>query len=157
MPGVDPAPFLRASGLALQSGGRALGSGDGLHRLHPTALLATPAADSGRERFLTVPDPILATEQGSLIAQLAGIADEAARRNFLRLRPALYEPAVVERICEEVVQLVRADLQQADRLAQASRWLARKLKDDYCRAQSLRATGHVLYVTGKYSQALARY
>ncbi len=104
-----------------------------------------------------MPGAIPPTEQGSLIAQLAGIADEPARRNFLRQRPGLCEPAVVDRIYEEVVRLVRADLQQADRLAQASRWLAGKLKDDYCRAQSLRATGHVLYVTGKYNQALARY
>ncbi len=104
-----------------------------------------------------MPGPIPPTEQGSLIARLAGIADEPARRNFLRQRPGLCDPAVIDRIYEEVVRLVRADLQQADRLAQASRWLAGKLKDDYCRAQSLRATGHVLYVTGKYNQALARY
>src|ERR671924_212920 len=103
MPGNDPAPLLRASGLALQSGGGTPGSGDRLHRLHSAALPATTAADSGRERFLTVPRPIRATEQSSLIVQLAGIADERARRNFLRQRPGLCEPSVVDRIYEEVV------------------------------------------------------
>ena len=36
----------------------------------------------------------------------------------------------------------------------AAGWLADKLQDDGCRAQSLRAMGHVFLVRGKYSEAL---
>ena len=48
-------------------------------------------------------------------------------------------------------------MRQAERLADAAMWLAGKLEDDGCRAQSLRAVGHVLLIRGKYSEALERY
>ena len=96
-------------------------------------------------------------DQSHFISQLARLADERARRKIFRHHPQLHHPAMVERLYEETVKLARVDLQQADRLAQAASWLAEKLDDDYCRAQSLRATGHVLYLRRKYQPALRRY
>ena len=55
------------------------------------------------------------------------------------------------------MRLARVDLQRADRLAHAARWVADKLDDDGCRAQSLRATGHVRFIRGKYTEALEHY
>ena len=49
------------------------------------------------------------------------------------------------------------DLQRADRLAHAAKWIAEKLDDDGCRAQSLRATGHVRFIGGRYKEALEHY
>ena len=67
---------------------------------------------------MIVTSPIPAAEQDILIDKLAGIADEPARRDFLRQRPEFHEPEVMERIYEKVVRLVLADLGQADRHAQ---------------------------------------
>ena len=73
---------------------------------------------------------------------------------FLRRCPQLWDPGVVERLYERVVRVARADLREAKRLANAATWLAEKLGDDRCRAQSLRAEGHVLLVRGRYSEAV---
>lgn len=92
-----------------------------------------------------------------LVARVAEIADGRARREFLRSAAALHNPAAVEAIYDEAVRLTRADLERAARLAQAVRWLAACLGDPWCRAQGLRATGHVLYARGRYEQAVGRY
>ena len=91
------------------------------------------------------------------IAELARTADGHARRELLRRSVALHDPGAVAAIYDQVVTLTRVDLERADRLGQAARWLANRLRDDYCRAQALRATGHVLYARGRYAQALDRY
>lgn len=104
------------------------------------------------EEFEGVADPL-----ATAIAELAAIADGQARRALLRRTAALYTPAAVTALYDEVVTLTRVDLERADRLAQAARWLASRLRDDWCRAQALRASGHVLYARGRYAPALARY
>ncbi len=101
--------------------------------------------------------PLQSAELEGLIGRLARLADERAVRNFLRRNRQLQQPAAVQRLCEEVIKLSRADVRQAERLAEAASQLADKLDDDYCRARSLRAMGHVLYLTGKYKLALERY
>ncbi len=92
-----------------------------------------------------------------LAAKLAQFSDNAARLNLLRSNVQLCDPAVVELLYGEVVRLVRADVQQADRLAHAVKWIAGRLKDDYCGAQALRAAGHVQLARGKYGDALRSY
>lgn len=92
-----------------------------------------------------------------LVAQVAAIADGRARREFLRSAAGLHNAAAVEAVYDEAVKLTRVDLEQAARLAQAARWLAALLDDPWCRAQGLRATGHVLYARGRYEQAVGRY
>jgi len=93
----------------------------------------------------------------TLIGHLAEVSTSRARVSFLRRHRELQEPAVVEQLYAHVVRLARVDLQQADRLAHAATWLADILEDEGARAQSLRATGHVLFIRGKYKEALEHY
>jgi len=92
-----------------------------------------------------------------LIVQLAQSRTARARTSVLRRHRQLWDPAVVDRMYAHVVSLTRIDLQQADRLARAARWVAEKLGDDWSRAQSLRAAGHVWFSRGRYSEALSQY
>ncbi len=92
-----------------------------------------------------------------LIGQLARLGDARARANVLQSNRHFRHPAVVERLYEEVVKRARVNLQQADNLAQSAGQLAGELDDDYCRALSLRAIGHVLYLRRSYREALKRY
>jgi CHAT domain-containing protein/Tfp pilus assembly protein PilF len=96
-------------------------------------------------------------DSGSLIEQLGRLSDEGAQLAFLRRNRQLRDPAVVALLYEEVVKLVRADVQQADRLAQAADWIAKRLQDDSCSAQALRARGHVQLARGKYNEAVQSY
>jgi CHAT domain-containing protein len=96
-------------------------------------------------------------QRDELIDELAECRHARARARFLRSHQQLWTTEVVERLYARVVQLVRVDLQRADRLAQASTWVAEKLDDDGCRAESLRARGHVLFIGGSYTEALECY
>ncbi len=96
-------------------------------------------------------------DQHPLISRLARLSDAAARREVLKRNRRLHDPAVVEFLYREVVRLARVDVQQADRLAQAAAWIAERLEDDYCRAQGLRAAGHVHLMRGEYDQAVKSY
>ena len=93
----------------------------------------------------------------ALIEQLGSQSSRRAMVAFLRKQRQLWSPAVVEVLYERVVRVARADLRQAERLADAAEWLTDKLDDDRCRAQSLRAIGHVLLIWRQYSEALERY
>jgi tetratricopeptide (TPR) repeat protein len=91
------------------------------------------------------------------ISQLSGLADKRGRRRLLRQHSRLRSQKVVESLYQEVVRLVRVDLQRAARVAQAAAWLAEDLNDDYARAQSVRAAGHIEYLAGNYKAALERH
>ncbi len=95
--------------------------------------------------------------QSRLIAELAEICEVADRRGFLLKNRLLFDSAAVEKLYDEVVRLARLDLKKAERLAQAAVWVADSLKDDFSRAQSRRAMGHVQLIKGKYVDALASY
>jgi CHAT domain-containing protein len=101
--------------------------------------------------------PSREVRQDELIDRLAEFSNSRARASFLRGHKQLWEPAFVERLYTHVVRLVRIDVKQADRLAHVARWVAEKLEDDGCRAQSLRATGHVRFISGRYAEALEDY
>ncbi len=92
-----------------------------------------------------------------LVAQLARRATAATRVSFLRAHRELWKPAIVERLYADVVKLARTDLQEAERLARAAKWIADKLDDDTSRGLSLRALGHVAFSLGKYTDALKHY
>ena len=91
------------------------------------------------------------------IAELAAIPGEQERRAYLARRPEARSPEAIQSLYDAVVTLVRIDVQQADRLAQASSWIAEQLNDAAATAQSARAVGHVLYISGKYKQAIEEY
>src|SRR5471030_2591840 len=91
------------------------------------------------------------------IVDLAAIAGEAERRAFLSGRAAACDKHSVDSLYDAVVIFARVDLQKADRVARASSWIADQINDPYSTAQSARAVGHVLYLTGKYQQAIVEY
>jgi CHAT domain-containing protein len=98
-----------------------------------------------------------APPSSQLIDRLVSQSSRRAIVTFLRRQPQLWTAGTVDDLYERVVRTARVDLRQAERLADAATWLADKLKDDRCRAQSLRAVGHVLSIRGKYIEALERY
>jgi tetratricopeptide (TPR) repeat protein len=91
------------------------------------------------------------------IVDLAAIPGEPERRAFLSRRAAACDKDSVDSLYDAVVLFARVDLQKADRVAQASSWIAAQINDPYSTAQSARAVGHVLYLTGKYQQAIVEY
>jgi tetratricopeptide (TPR) repeat protein len=91
------------------------------------------------------------------IIELAAIAEEGQRRVFLSAQEQTCSHEAVNLLYNAVVTFARVDLQKAERLAQASSWIAERLNDAYSTAQSSRAVGHILYLTGKYQQAIREY
>ena len=92
-------------------------------------------------------------ESDELIDRAGGLQHRRGRaRAFCAGTSELWDAAVVERLYARVVRLARTDLQRADRLAQAAPWMAEKLDDDGCRAQSLRAIGHVQFIARQVSR-----
>jgi CHAT domain-containing protein/tetratricopeptide (TPR) repeat protein len=100
---------------------------------------------------------ILAQSSAELIEQVGSQPSRRAVASFLRQQKNLWDPAVVETLYASVVRVARMDLRQAERLAEAATWLAEKLHDARCRAQSMRAVGHVLLIRRRYSEAHKHY
>lgn len=92
-----------------------------------------------------------------LIEQVGSQPSRQAVASYVRRQKQLWDPAVVEMLYESVVRVARVDLRQAERLADAALWIAEKLHDHRCRAQSLRAAGHVLLIGRRYREALKQY
>ncbi|MCU1255655.1 MAG: Tetratricopeptide 4 [Candidatus Angelobacter sp.] len=91
------------------------------------------------------------------ITDLAGLSQEQERREFLAARNETCSPDAVESLYNAVVVFARVDLQKAERMAQASSWIATQINVPAATAQSARAVGHVLYLTGKYQKAILEY
>ena len=91
------------------------------------------------------------------IVDLAAIAEEKDRRAFLAARKATCGTATVDSLYNAVVTFAHMDLEKAGKLAQASSWVAEEIKDPYATAQSARAVGHVLYLSGKHKPAIQEY
>src|SRR6478752_802943 len=91
------------------------------------------------------------------IEELSAISGEQERREFVASRAEARSPEAIQNLYDAVVTLVRVDVPRAERLAHASAWIAAELNDAACIAQSTRAVGHVLYITGKYKQAIQHY
>jgi CHAT domain-containing protein len=91
------------------------------------------------------------------IADLAALAGNTERQAYISGRPELRNQETVQALYDAVVTLVRVDVDQAERLAQVSGWIADQINDPAARAQAARAIGHVLYIRGKYKQAIGEY
>ncbi len=87
------------------------------------------------------------------IARLSEQADAHARRQLLLRKSRANPRELADRLYDEVVRLTRVDMRRAERVAEALAWLAEQQPEAYVRAQSLRAFGHVLYLTGNYRSA----
>jgi tetratricopeptide (TPR) repeat protein len=104
--------------------------------------MSSQGANSGLEQWIT---------------DLAAIQEESQRRAFLATQPQARSKEAIDSLYNAVVTFARIDLQKADKLAQASSWIAEQLGDSYALAQSARAVGHVLYLTGRYKNAIQEY
>src|SRR5215472_6053242 len=91
------------------------------------------------------------------IVDLAAIAEEKDRRAFLAASTQTRSNETVDSLYNAVVTFAHMDLEKAGKLAQASSWVAEEIQDPYATAQSARAMGHVLYLTGKYKPAIQEY
>src|SRR5215813_3062862 len=91
------------------------------------------------------------------IVDLAAIAEEEDRRAFIAARKQMSSSETVDSLYNAVVTFAHMNLEKAGKLAQASTWVAEEIKDPYATAQSARAMGHVLYLTGKYKPAILEY
>jgi tetratricopeptide (TPR) repeat protein len=91
------------------------------------------------------------------IIDLAGLSEEQQRREFLAARQETCNQDAVESLYNAVVIFARVDLQKAERMAQTSSWIAMQIDVPAATAQSARAVGHVLYLTGKYQKAILEY
>jgi len=92
-----------------------------------------------------------------LVDRIASLRDRRAVQRFLRRHPQLQDRETVRLLSDAVAKVVHRDLDRAERLGDAAEWLADHLKDDYCRARSLRAAGTVLLFRGRNLPALLRY
>lgn len=95
-----------------------------------------------------------ATHPQRWISALSQMARARDRRQLLAKHTRRNATAVIDSVYEEAVELTRVDLRRAERVVQAAEYLARKSGDSYSRAQSLRARGHIFYLTGNYRAAL---
>lgn len=101
--------------------------------------------------------PRVAAMRDNQVTQLIRLSDEGARRRLVRRSTSLHHPAMVEWLYEEVLRRAHADLQQAERLAEAADWIAVEINDDASRAVGWRALGHIRFLRGQHKQALKYY
>ena len=102
--------------------------------------------------------PALQTEDIALwIARLGDLSEETSRREFFSSDPGSLNLFTSETLHTEVLRLAYVDLQRAERLAQATEWLADVLEDEIARAFSLRSRGHVYFAQGQHPHALECY
>jgi len=84
-----------------------------------------------------------ATEK--LIAKLASLDSDAARRTFLARNGSVIRPEVVQQLAPEVVDAIRTNAHAALRIAEATVLMARKLRRKEDLALALRAKGNALF------------
>ena len=104
-----------------------------------------------------MPSSALTEAQEGLIERLIELQEESGRIEFLQQNPQLQQQSVALFLADRVAKMARDNVDSALHLAEAARWLAEKLNDDYCRARSARAMGHVHSLKGRYQEALQSY
>ena len=107
--------------------------------------LSTGVQKAGAERY------------DELASRLRSLAGDRERLEFFNAHSELQTRATAERLSDEVVRLVRVDLQRAERVTATVQWLAEELDDDYCRGRGFRAAANVSYLKGEYKSALGFY
>ena len=88
---------------------------------------------------------------------LLAVPEESARRLLLQQSPQLQLQEIVFYLAKDVPKVARKDAERALQMAGLASWLAEEVDDDYCRARSARATGHVLQLKGKLHDSLGQY
>ena len=94
----------------------------------------------------------------SIVAQLAEHTPQGSGAcQALLADPGLHSPEAVEKLCDQVALDVYADPARAERLLQLATSLAEELGDEFSRAHSERAHGHLSFVRGNYAGAVEHY
>ena len=83
-----------------------------------------------------------------LISQLAQLESEPARRKFLLVHKSLTRREVLKRLSELVLEKIRVNTREAERVADAALLIARKLRRKEDLALGLRTKAHALYASG---------
>lgn len=91
------------------------------------------------------------------IEELGKLADPAGLDAWFAGRPELHRRQAVEQLVEEVIRLARLERPRAEAMSDAATRLAEIVGDDYARALSLKARGHLRYLVGDYTAALGLY
>jgi len=91
------------------------------------------------------------------VERLLALPEESSRRIFLEQNPQLQLQDMVLYLATQVPKIARDKPDRALRMAGLAGWLAEILDDDYCRARSARAMGHVLQLKGKLRESLSEY
>jgi CHAT domain-containing protein/tetratricopeptide (TPR) repeat protein len=95
--------------------------------------------------------------EDKLIARLANIKSDAARRRFLDRHRSLLHSRIIGRLAPLVVDKVRVDTRQALHLAEAALLIARHLRRKEDLALALRAKGNALHLLGKNRAAVQHH
>ena len=100
------------------------------------------------------------TELRSAEELLEGLRTEPQKRRRLQLLRAakpLWNPETVTCLYNEASRLTRIDLRQAERIADAARWVSLRTGDEASCAAGLRAVGHIRYLKANYQAAIDCY
>ena len=92
-----------------------------------------------------------------LIAELASLDSDAARRKFLAGHRSLLGAEVVDRLARLVVERVRVDTREAVRLAEAAVLIGKRLRRKDSLALGLRAKANALYACGNNAAAVEHH
>jgi CHAT domain-containing protein len=95
--------------------------------------------------------------EDKLIAKLADIQTDVARRQFLTRHRSLLRSQIVNQIAPMVVDKVRVDTRQALHLAEAALLIARRLRRKEDLALALRAKGNALHLLGDNRAAVRHH
>ncbi|PYX13680.1 MAG: hypothetical protein DMG84_18225 [Acidobacteria bacterium] len=93
-------------------------------------------------------------DKEKLFRQLANLADDTSRRNYLSHNRWMVRPQIVSEISDHVREHVRVDLQQALHFAEIALIIAEELDDKESLARGLRAKANVLYTRGENASAV---
>ncbi|MFY9804229.1 MAG: CHAT domain-containing tetratricopeptide repeat protein [Candidatus Acidiferrales bacterium] len=100
------------------------------------------------------PEKKSAPLSGKLLAELAGLAEEAGRNRYIAAHPRLLRDAVVSQLNELVRSKLRENAREALHLAEASAAIARRLQNQEALGRSLRSKANALYMLGENQEAL---
>src|ERR1700746_1125295 len=91
------------------------------------------------------------------VERLLALPEESSRRIFLEQNPQLQLQDMVLYLAAQVPKIARDKADRALRMAGLAGSIAEILDDDYCRARSARAMGHVLQLKRKLRESLSEY
>jgi CHAT domain-containing protein/predicted negative regulator of RcsB-dependent stress response len=93
-------------------------------------------------------------DKEKLFKQLATLADDTSRRNYLSHNCWMVRPQIVSEISDHVREQIRVDVQQALHFAEIALIIAEELNDKESLARALRAKANVLYTRGENAWAV---